>query len=56
MLNVAIIVIPALAGLGMFALLRRRDTQVFVAGLAAFALALLVMASVFSVIIIRGSY
>lgn len=56
MLNIAIVAIPALAGLGVFALLRQRDTQMFVAGFAAFALALLLMVGIFGAIIVSGSY
>lgn len=56
MLDLAIIAIPALAGLAVFALLRQRNTQVFLAGIAAFALALLVMAGIFGAIIVSGGY
>jgi hypothetical protein len=56
MLDIVVIVIPALAGLALFALLRQRNTQVFLAGVAAFALALLVMAGIFGAIIVSGSY
>lgn len=56
MLDFAIIAIPALAGLGLFALLRRRNTQAFLAGIAAIALALLVMAGIFGAIIAGGGY
>lgn len=56
MLNVAIIAVPAVAGLALFALLRQRNTQAFLAGAAAIAAALLVMAGIFGAIIVSGSY
>jgi hypothetical protein len=55
-LNIAIIAVPAAAGLVLFALLRQRQTQLFMAGVAAVAAALLVMAGIFGAIIVSGNY
>lgn len=50
------IIVPGVAGLGLFALLRQRAVQPAVSGCAAIAGALLLMAVMFAVLITTGRY